>query len=226
LENHTETAAHRHLPEDNECNLFLVQVMKVGYRIQERFSPEGGDRWSKYIQWSGLVHLKEVVGLDCLLCPSVLREYVDEDWPHLILLGHIFACFDDVQYALNRIGKVFNDKRHQVLAVAREPAEEQVLAARLSGFRFLGYELIEEATSISALTNCGGFDNAFAPADLSEYGLILTAGHAREIQRSLADLFPNEHHAECAVWAVWRREIALPADAVEPAFGGLKPKAQ
>lgn len=40
-------------------------------------------------------------------------------------------------------------------------------------FKFYGYDLLEDFTSISALTNCGGFDKAFLPKDISEYGLII-----------------------------------------------------
>ena len=75
----------------------------------------------------------------------------------------------------------------------------------------MGFELIEEATSISALTNCGGFEGAFVPRDLTECGLVYTASRAYEIRQTLLALYPNDPHADCVVWAVWRCETAQPA---------------
>ena len=190
--------------------------MRIGYRVAERFSPKSGSGWADYVKWSGLLHLTEVVGLDCSLCPCVLRECSNEDRSHLVHPEHIFACFDDLQYALRRTQGVFDARLHQVLALAREPAEEQLVGVELPDFRFMGFELIEESTSISALTNCGGFEGAFVPKDLSKSGLIFTASRAYEIRRELLALYPDEPHADCAVWAVWRRE----ADRQNHAAGG------
>jgi hypothetical protein len=36
--------------------------MEIGYRIVERFTPALAG-WAKYVDWSGLFHLEEVVGL-------------------------------------------------------------------------------------------------------------------------------------------------------------------
>ncbi len=195
-------------------------MMRVGYRVVQRFSPKWGEGWVGYVKWSGLSHLTEVVGLDCSLCPSVLREYSDDDCSHLVHPEHIFACFDDPQYALLRTQGVFDAGLHQVLALAREPTEEQVVGAELAGCRFMGFELIEEATSISALTNCRGFEGAFVPKDLSQCGLVLTASRAYEIRRELLALYPDEPHADCAVWAVWRWETAQQADAADRPTAG------
>lgn len=182
--------------------------MKIAYRIVERFTPEWKG-WERYVEWSGLAHLTEVVGLDGSLCPSVLRALAADDWNHLAYAEHLFACFDDERYAVRRVREVLDAKRHQILALAREPAAEEVVATALTGFRFMGFDLIEEATQISALTNCGGFEGTFLPADLSPCGLVPTAPRAYEIRRLLATLFPDESHADCAVWAVWRREAEL-----------------
>jgi hypothetical protein len=50
----------------------------------------------------------------------------------------------------------------------------------------MGFDLIDEASSISALTNCGGFARAFENSELSGAGLVPAASRAYEIQRALA----------------------------------------
>ena len=65
-------------------------------------------------------------------------------------------------------------------------------------------DLVERGGEISALLNCGGFDKAFAGADISEYGLLTDHAKATEVQRLLRAEYPNEHHADCDVWAIWQ----------------------
>lgn len=182
--------------------------MRQGFRVSERFGPQAGASWSKYIAWSGLSHLREVVGLDCILCPSPLKTLLDEDWKHLVFPEHIFGCFDTPGHAMRRLGGDVDGERLQLLALAREPGDLDVVAESPPGFAFKGFDLIEEATCISALTNCGGFPGAFEAADLSSCGLVATATRAHEIRQALATLFPDEDHARCAVWAIWRREAS------------------
>jgi hypothetical protein len=78
-----------------------------------------------------------------------------------------------------------------------------VLAPTLAEFEFVGFDLIELETQTSALTNCGGFVGAFSPHDLSSKGLISEYGRAVEIQRELRRLYPEEHHANCELWAIF-----------------------
>ena len=181
-------------------------MITLGYTVRERFGPPSGDAWTKYHSWSGLGHLVEVVGLDALLCPNLLPKYEDEDWNHLVFADHEFGIFDDLAYALHRLGGGYDVRRHQLLAVSREPTASEVRGARAEGFRFLGCDLIEKATSISALTNCGGFDGAYEASDVSNCGLVAETSRAYEIRGALRRLYPNENHAHCAVWAIWRRE--------------------
>lgn len=188
--------------------------MRVGFRMVERFSPEDGEKWERYVSWSGLAHLREVVGLDRSLCPSVHAVSTAEVWDHLVFAEQLSGCFDDERYALRGARLPFDARKHQLLALLREPTEEEVAAAVVPGYGFLGFELIEEATLTSALTNCGEFDGAFGPEELSECGLVPQAGRAYEIRRALVERFPDEPHADCAVWGVWRRE-AVPAGSEE-----------
>ena len=50
----------------------------------ERFTPAEGEKWDKYVAWSGLKQLDEVVSLDGLLCPKLLHDIKDDYWPHIV----------------------------------------------------------------------------------------------------------------------------------------------
>lgn len=182
-------------------------MAKLAFRVAERFSPLNGETWTKYVDWSGLRQLREVVGLDAMLCCSVFGPSSPTDWDHLEYGKELGNCFDDPSYLTQRVADRFDAEQHQFLAVAREVSGSDVEAVRLTGFRFMGFELIDE-TSTSALTNCGGFQEAFENSELSAYGLIELAGRAYAIRETLANLYPEEHHAQCTVWAIWRRETA------------------
>ncbi|MCR3757464.1 hypothetical protein KYB31_00480 [Clostridium felsineum] len=73
-------------------------------------------------------------------------------------------------------------------------------------FKFYGYDLIEDSTRISALTNCGRFDKAFSSNDISEFGLIKEYKKAKEIQSLLLENYPDEEHVDCVLWGIWRME--------------------
>jgi hypothetical protein len=184
--------------------------MTIGYRIVERFSPSWGETWDNYIKCFGLTHLAEVVGLDCSLCPSIIKDFSDEDWEFLVYWDHLFACFVDYEYALQRVCDTLDPTKHQVLAVVREPLPDDVAHAEIPGFTFLGHDLIEEPSGYSALTNCGGYEGAFTPNDLSPCGLVRAVSRAYQIRGELRRLYPEDHHANCAVWAIWRLDASEP----------------
>jgi hypothetical protein len=71
-------------------------------------------------------------------------------------------------------------------------------------FQFLGYDLVDVEDTASALTNCGGFPDVFANSELSRFGLLPELARAVEVQRLLRSLHPEEHHANCHVWAIFR----------------------
>lgn len=183
-------------------------MIQIGYRMAERFSPTWGESWVNYIEWSGFVHLTEIVGLDCLLSPAVPDALLDEDWNHVVFGDHLLKCFGDLAYLLHRSASTYDASRHQVLALAREPVEHDLERVHLPGFRFMGFELVDEEDEISALTNCGGFDGAFDRSDISASGLIVSLSRAYAVREALATLFPDHAHSECAVWAVWRLQTA------------------
>jgi hypothetical protein len=145
-----------------------------------------------------------------MLTPSVFEELITEDWDHLVYGEEIGNCFDSLPYLLRRVAAFFDNKRHQILAVTREPSEVDLLDFELPNFLFMGFELIDDGL-ISALANCGGFEGAFNSSDLSSSGLVVSPARAYEIRKSLANLYPDEPHAHCNVWGIWRYGTAQPA---------------
>jgi hypothetical protein len=94
------------------------------------------------------------------------------------------------------------------LAVLREPETDPVDERSPEGFEFIGYDVIEEATEISAINNCVHFGEAFCPEDLNQWGVISDFSRAYTVRKRLAERYPGDNHADCAVWAIWRKRTA------------------
>ncbi len=177
--------------------------MIIGYLAVEHF-----ETTPEYRAWSKLHHVKEIVSFDTCLCHRIF-EYPEFDdsqvfWP----VNDCAWVYRNLDWLMDQLkGK----RDYQILAVIREPKPETDCTGLLTsdGFRFYGYDLIEDKTEISALTNCGGFDDVFSPNEISEYGLIEDFNRAKEIQIRLREEYPEDDHADCALWAIWRWEPEL-----------------
>ena len=167
----------------------------------EKFGPYSGQAWQEFIDWSGLTHLTEVVSLDILLCAPVVDELVSEDWNYNVQEDYLTEYFHDLDYLLERVGSLDGIS---ILAVLLNPETDALQLFADDRFEFQGYDLIELMTGVSALTNCGGFDQAFANEDLSPVGLLATYDDARRVQTLLKTHYPDEPHADCDLWAIWR----------------------
>ncbi|WZO98729.1 hypothetical protein EP7_000317 [Isosphaeraceae bacterium EP7] len=177
--------------------------MRVIYRVTERFDPSCGESWANYIAWSGLTQLREVVSLDGMLCPRVFGDLTDDDWDHNVQEDYKTDMFHDLDYVL---GKLAGDDRSNVLALMQNPTADEVGSFLDPRFVFRGFDLMDLTMGISALSNCGGFDRAFAPTDLSDCGLILVHAKALNVQTRLRAEYPDEFHADCDVWAIWQMQ--------------------
>lgn len=179
---------------------------KIWYTARETYDSdyEVGFSWEKYIKWSKLTHLKELVSLDGILNGLVFEPNFDseEDWKYIVTEERmIIQFFNSMDYVLEKTKGIdyFN-----LLAVIREPNEEK---RDLSiDFDFVGYDLIEIDGNVSALTNCSGFDESFLPSDLNGFGLINEWTKAKKIQEALRINNPEEHHADCYLYEVWRHK--------------------
>ena len=170
------------------------------YTALETFNKDS-DGWEKYKEWSQIKHLKEIVSLDCALCPFVLKELADTDWEHLKENVPFFGLFDDLDYLKSRIDKI---QDCQILAVSYGAIENDIALFSSPSFEFKGFDLTEAKTGISALTNCGGFPEAFSNNELSDAGLIKEYKRAKEIKESLMANYPEEPHAQTEIWGIWK----------------------
>lgn len=178
--------------------------MQPWFIATERFDASFGDKWTKYISWSGLSQLEELVSLDTMLCPSVLSEIKDDYWPYIVNADFLLHYFTDLSFLRRQLP---DPGDFNLLKVFRNP-EDAPAPDTLGSFYLLGYDLVELNTATSALSNCGGFPEAFENGELNAKGLISSFERAVVIRAALRERYPNEHHADCDVWAI-SREIAL-----------------
>lgn len=164
------------------------------------FTPTNREAWTRYIEASGLTQLAEVVSLDGILCPTLLRETKEDYWPHIVQEDFMLDYFLDFDFLRRQVAQI---ERKNLLCVFRNPAERPV-APSVAQFEFLGYDLVDVQGSVSALTNCGGFPDVFGNFELSRHGLLPEFERAVEVQRLLRSVHPQEHHADCHLWAIFR----------------------
>ncbi|WP_207896562.1 hypothetical protein [Flaviaesturariibacter flavus] len=156
--------------------------------------------------------LKELVGLDGLLCGSVFKPDTNDDefWEFVVIEESVITSFfTSLSYVRSKVTGIDCN----ILAVVMNP-EIECLGEVLPGFEFLGYDLLDYHFDISPLTNCGGFDETFLPEELNQYGLLTSQKRAREVYKMLPENNPDEDHAECNYFAVWR--LVSPELAVSP----------
>ena len=170
----------------------------------EPFGPNDGFRWSTYIAWSGLTQLDELVSLDGMLCPSVLHgDIADDDWPHIVNEDFMLNFFVDLDYLKRRTVAI---ERTNLLSVFRNPDAQPVPPS--PAWQFLGYDLVDTRGTASALTNCGGFPDVFANAELNAKGLLPTRERAVRAQAALLSRHEGHGHENCHVWAIFRATAA------------------
>lgn len=167
------------------------------------FTPDSGESWNKYVAWSGLSQLQEVASLDGILCPTVLPEIHADYWPHIVQEDFMLHFFLDFDFLMQQVAAIPNKN---VLCVFRNP-ERRPIAPPIADFEFpefLGYDLVDVAGDVSALTNCGGFPDVFANSELSLCGLLPEFERAAEVRKLLRARHPEERHANCHLWAIFR----------------------
>jgi hypothetical protein len=160
--------------------------------------------WKKYIEWAKLTHLTELVSLDGILNDLIFEPDYDNpyEWQFVITEEQlIIPYFNNLDYVLEKTKQL---KHFNLLAIVQEPNIQKATLA--NNFQFVGYDLIEIRGDISALSNCGGFEESFLSKDLNHLGLITDYQKARKIQTSLRKHTPNEEHADCYLYEIWRHK--------------------
>jgi hypothetical protein len=183
----------------------LSDVITPLFIATERFSPADGEKWRKYFEWAKIPQLTEIVGLDSMLCPRIATELSDEDWNHVVCEDFRLDYFLHLDYLKQRTEGI---SRKNILGLYRNSETHIVAPPAPERFCFVGYDLIEEQTQISALTNCGGFPDVFQNHELNRFGLIEDFERASEVRYQLLERHSEEPHADCELYAIWRLEYA------------------
>jgi len=165
----------------------------------QKFDKSNGG-WEQYLAWSGLEQLDELVSLDPILCPSVLPEIKREYWSRIVNEDFMLQFFTDLDYLR---GEITGIQRRNLLCVFRNPLVHPTSEVP-KGFEFVGYDLVDVQSTASALTNCGGFPDVFSNSELSEKGLLKSQERSRQVQAELHRRYPQEVHAHCHAWAIFR----------------------
>jgi hypothetical protein len=79
---------------------------------------QSSEGWKKYITFSGLKQVNEIVSLDSSLCPTVLPDIKKEYWSHIVNADFMLRFFTDLDY-LQSETKTLSDKN--LLCVFRNP---------------------------------------------------------------------------------------------------------
>ena len=166
---------------------------------------QDGMSWQKYIEFSRLSHLTELVSVDGMLNEVLVEPDHDnaDDWNYIVVDNdYSTGFFTSMDYVLKKIKPI---DRFNLLAVVIEPPQDCKFIT-IEDFEFVGYDLIDKDYSISALTNCGGFDETFLPSDLNIFGLLDDYYKAFDTKNRLLENNPDEHHADTNVIAIWRHK--------------------
>lgn len=175
------------------------------YAITETFGPNAPN-WQEYKTWIQLNQLEEVISLDPMLCPSLIPDNSEdpEFWDSVFIDDQLMTDFHkNLEYAIGHIRSEFNGLCN-VICTLQNPiaACPQKLD---NGFIFVGYDLLDRDYGASALSNCGGFYDVYSPLDINEYGLFSDFDLATSVQMKLRAAYPEEHHADCHLWALYRQ---------------------
>jgi hypothetical protein len=171
----------------------------------DRNYDEDGMSWDKYIEWSKLIHLKELVSLDGMLNEILVEPVYDneDDWNFIhVVEQYQTGFFTSLDYVFKRLKE---KSKFNLLTVVLEP-DRDCQYLKMDDYEFVGYDLLDQDFSISALSNCGGFDETFLPSDLNDKGLIDDFKKAYDIKKRLLENNPEEYHADTNVIAVWRHK--------------------
>jgi hypothetical protein len=119
--------------------------MDYWYTATETYDPtydEDGLSWAKYIEFSKLTHLTELVSLDGMLNGLIFEPDRGEkgDWDFIIIDDlYETGLFNSLDYVME---KVKDKTRFNLLTVVKEPTEK-CENIQIPGFEFVGYELLD-----------------------------------------------------------------------------------
>lgn len=182
------------------------------YTLIEPFSPNDGDRWTKYCVWRGL-QFERFDSIDGILRPSLFRQPQESDWSHIVNENFMLHYFLDREYAELKRREI---GRGDLVGVEFQAHDELAIG-------FLGYDLIDGCNDVSLLTNWGN-DVAIVNRSISKTGLIRSRTLIEEVKEELVRSYGSDGHVDgCKVVSVYKTEAAnqlLRATGQEKSSGG------
>lgn len=118
-----------------------------------------------------------------------------------------FDCCLFEMYEIESHDSPLSSDTQQIIAVILRPNLEPIEYMETRGFTFCGYDLVEEETLISAITDYGGGFDSIPYEKLTQYGLLPTYQDAVLAQLALVEEEPDEPHAYCIICEVWRKLV-------------------
>ncbi|MBQ8409930.1 MAG: hypothetical protein IJY39_13805 [Clostridia bacterium] len=118
-----------------------------------------------------------------------------------------FDCGLLEMYEIDNPDAPLRSDTEQIVAVIFRPDLEPAIYPEGIGFTFCGYDLVEDATAISAITDCGAMFKSIPYERLTEYGLLPTYKDAVLTQLALVEEDPCENHAYCMICEIWRKLV-------------------
>lgn len=191
--------------KDIHRNINKLTFLYTALGAFDKAYDKDGRSWNKYIEWSKLTHLTEVVSLDKMLNENLFEPDYDnpEDWNFIHTDGiYQTGFFTTAEYVLS---KTKSTARFNFLKLVLRP-DQECKNIKVDDYEFMGYELLDHEYGNSALTNCGGFDETISPMDLNSFGLIDDYEKACDIRKRLLENYPEEHHANTNIIAIWRHQ--------------------
>jgi hypothetical protein len=181
----------------------LARLTMYFYAAIERFDPGNGERWVGFTRWLGRTDLKRIITLDNNLCPPVVHPESAHDWQFVAKEEFMLDFFTDLNFVRQR---VVGHRPSVIVAVARDPAEEDLSGFTLPDFEFAGFDVVDTQFTVSAALNPSRFPGV--TDDVSklsvESGLIRSRERAFRVRDTLRQRYPDREDARCYVWAVWR----------------------
>jgi len=165
------------------------------YKIVEKFGPESGDSWSKYIAWRGL-ELSRFDSVDGILRRDLFIPETEEDWCNCLAEKNLPVLINNIDYA-NTVKNKYPGS--ELLGVEINIENDYVGKSDL-----FGYEVIDSDWDVSMLTNWGTDEEGLFSKYIESNGLIASTHTALKVRDNLRELFPEDGHAcECSVWAIY-----------------------
>ena len=100
---------------------------------KRRFDPGVGEHWARYVAWSGLTQLTELVSLDEILCPTVPATLIAADWEHNVHADYQTSYFRSLEYLCRRVA---GEPKLNILGLLQNPSAGDVEGVVLPGFEF------------------------------------------------------------------------------------------